>query len=105
MKINRECTDDEVEEIHKRLSKKEYNDHADRCTPALCLCGTGKSDGTPMPSDYKKAHEIVGHILKDNWMATILFDVDINIVYNAIVARGCEPSDYVKRWANGELDD
>ena len=31
--------------------------HGDCCTPALCVCGLGLEDGTPMISDYREANQ------------------------------------------------
>ena len=60
MKIVREATPEEIEKIIEALSKRGYGKggkHSDRCTSALCVCGQGENDGTPMPDDYKKAKQ------------------------------------------------
>ena len=47
--------------------------HADQCTPAMCVCGLGIEDGTPMRRDYIAAGQWE-RITRLDW--TIPFDFD-----------------------------
>lgn len=46
--------------------------HADQCTPAMCVCGLGAEDGTPMMCDYIESGQWGGIVDKD-WNASFDF--------------------------------